>query len=83
MERALVEGREQVALCLPRAFALYSPGDTYETRTLRGWLASQAEGIAAKFDSRNGTARFHQLLARTKRLAHEVVPFPIDSPLQA
>lgn len=81
MEQALVEGRERVALCLPRAFALYSPGDTYELRTLRGWLASQAEGIAAKFDSRNGTGRFHQLLARTRRLAGEVVPFPIDSPL--
>ena len=81
MEQALVEGREQVVLSLPRTFALYSPGDTYETRTLRGWLASQAEGIAVKFDSRNGTDRFHQLLARAKRLGGEVVPFPIDSPL--
>ncbi|HEX5747548.1 MAG TPA: hypothetical protein VFZ09_14980 [Archangium sp.] len=83
LERAVVEGRERVVLSLPRAFALYSPGDTYETRTLRGWLASQAEGIAAKFDARNGTDRFHQLLARTKRLGGEGVPFPIDDSLPA
>jgi hypothetical protein len=77
MERALVEGRERVALSLPRTFTLYSPEGTYETRTLRGWLSSQAEGIAAKFDSRNGTDRFHQLLTRAKRLGAEVAPFPL------
>jgi hypothetical protein len=81
MERALVEGRARVVLSLPRTFTLYSPEGTYETRALRGWLASQAEGLAAKFDARNGTDRFHQLLARAKRLGGEVVPFPIDGPL--
>lgn len=80
LERALAEGRERVVLSLPRAFAMYSPEGTYETRTLRGWLASHAEGIAAKFDARNGTKRFHQLLARSRRLGEEVVPFPIDVP---
>ncbi|PTL78938.1 hypothetical protein [Vitiosangium sp. GDMCC 1.1324] len=83
MERALAEKRERVVLSLPRAFPLYSPGDAYETRALRGWLAAQAEGIAAKFDSRNGTDRFHKLLARSRRLGEEVVPFPIDAPLTA
>jgi hypothetical protein len=83
MERALAEGRERVVLALPRGFTLYSPEGTYETRTLRGWLASQAEGIAAKFDARNGTDRFHKLLARSRRLGEEVVPFPIDAALSA
>ena len=83
LERALAEGRERVVLSLPRTFTLYSPEGTYETRTLRGWLASQAEGIAAKFDARNGTKRFHQLLSRSRRLGEEVVPFPIDVPVSA
>lgn len=81
LERALAEGRERVVLSLPRTFTLYSPEGAYETRTLRGWLASQAEGIAAKFDARNGTKRFHGLLARSRRLGEEVVPFPIDVPV--
>ncbi|MFL5355416.1 hypothetical protein [Archangium sp.] len=81
LERALAEGHERVELSLPRTFTMYSPEGTYETRTLRGWLASQAEGIAAKFDARNGTKRFHQLLARSRRLGEEVVPFPIDVPV--
>jgi hypothetical protein len=81
MERALAEGRERVELALPRTFTLYSPEGTYETRTLRGWLSSQAEGIAARFDARNGTARFSQLLARARRLSEEAIPFPIDDPL--
>ncbi|QRK08987.1 hypothetical protein JQX13_02105 [Archangium violaceum] len=80
MERVLAEGRERVALSLPRTFPLYSPEGSYETRALRGWLASQAEGIAAKFDARNGTNRFHKLLARARRLNDEVVPFPIAAP---
>ncbi len=80
MERALVEGRERVALALPRAFPLHAPEGTYETRTLRGWLAAQAEGIAATFDTRNGTDHFRQLLARTRRLGNEVRPFPIEDP---
>jgi hypothetical protein len=81
MERALVEQRERVELSLPRGFALYSPDGMYETRTLRGWLAAQAEGIGAKFDARNGTDRFRQLLTRAKRLGDEAVSFPIDVPL--
>jgi hypothetical protein len=83
VERALVEGRERVELSLPRSFALYAPEGSYETRMLRGWLAAQSEAIAAKFDTRNGTARFRQLLERTRGLGNEVVPFPIDAPLSS
>ncbi|HEX8819174.1 MAG TPA: hypothetical protein VF794_04560 [Archangium sp.] len=81
LERALVEGRERVQLPLPLTFTLYVPEGAYETRTLRDWLAAQAEGIAAKFDTRNGTDRFHQLLTRAKHLGNEVVPFPIEASL--
>jgi hypothetical protein len=81
MNQALAEERERVELSLPRAFPLYAPEGPYETRTLRGWLATQAEGIAARFDARNGTDRFHGLLARARQLGEEVVPFPIDAPL--
>jgi len=81
MERALAESQERVDLALPRTFTLYSPEGTYETRTLRGWLTSQTESIAARFDARNGTDRFHKLLARARRLGNEVVPFAIDAPL--
>jgi hypothetical protein len=81
VERALGEGRERVELSLPRAFTLYSPEGSYETPTLRGWLAAQSEGIAAKFDARNGTNRFRQLVTRAKRLGNEVRPFPINAPL--
>jgi tetratricopeptide (TPR) repeat protein len=78
MERASVEARERVELALPRAFPLYSPEGTYETGVLRGWLATQTEGLATKFDARNGTDRFRQLLARTHRVASEARPLPID-----
>ena len=81
LERALADGRERVELSLPRAFTLYTPEGSYETRTLRGWLAAQSEGIAMKFDTRNGTERFRQLLARTKGLGNELVPFPIEDSL--
>lgn len=81
MEQALVEGRERVELSLPRTFTLYTPEGAYPVRTLRDWLASQAEGIAAKFDARNGTGHFHNLLTRSKHLRNEVVSFPIDASL--
>jgi hypothetical protein len=78
LERALVGGREREALALPRAFALHSSEGVYELRRVHGWLTAQTESLAARFDTRNGTDRFRQLLARTHRLAHEVRPYPMD-----
>ncbi|MET0406554.1 MAG: hypothetical protein ABW123_29320 [Cystobacter sp.] len=78
MERAEVESRERVELALPRAFPLYAPSGTYATASLRGWLLTQAEGLVTKFDARNGTDRFQRQLARTRALASEVRPLPID-----
>jgi tetratricopeptide (TPR) repeat protein len=78
LEQAVTLGREQVALPLPRTFPLYSAEGTYAVRTLRGWFAMQAEGIGTRFDTRNGTQRFHKLVARARGLGSEVVPFPIE-----
>lgn len=80
VEQALEAGREREELVLPRAFPLYAPEGTYALRALRDWVAAQAEGLAAKFDARNGTPRFQGLLSRTRRLREEVHPFPIPFP---
>ena len=81
LERARVEGREQVRLALPSTFPLYSPEGMYETPALHGWLTARAEEIATRFDARNGNGLFHRLLARTHDLGAEVKPFPIESAL--
>ncbi len=80
LERRLVEGEPRVTLALPRAFPLHAPEGVYDTRALRDWFAQQAETIAARFDTRNGTARFRGLLERTRALGAEARPFPIDVP---
>jgi hypothetical protein len=77
VEQALEVGREREELALPGAFPLYTPEGSYELRVLRGWLASQVENLAARFDARNGTSRFHALLTRSRRLREEVHPFPL------
>jgi len=78
LEQAVAQGRERVALPLPRTFPLHAAEGTYEVRTLRGWFALQAENLGARFDARNGTPRFHTLLERARGLGAEVVPFPIE-----
>ena len=79
LERALARGFTRQALALPRAFALHDPEGLYDLKALHGWLAAQTDTIAARFDTRNGTDRFRQLLARTHRLADEVRAWPIDA----
>ncbi len=73
------EGRNEVSLRLPQAFPLFEPEGTYATRTLLEWVDSQAQGLATKFDARNGTPRFQKLLERGRHLVNEVRPFSIDA----
>lgn len=75
----LERGREQVSLRLPRACPLFEPEGTYATRALADWVDAQARDIATRFDTRNGTPRFHKLLERNRVLASEVRPFPLDA----
>ncbi|XXF79441.1 hypothetical protein P2318_06725 [Myxococcaceae bacterium GXIMD 01537] len=74
---AVREGRERVSLNLPRTFPLFHPEGSYATRDLLAWVDAEARGIAARFDARNGTPRFHGLLERGRKLLDEVRPFPI------
>ncbi|NBD07796.1 hypothetical protein [Corallococcus silvisoli] len=76
--QVVAEGREEVSLRLPRAFALHAADGGYATRALKDWMATQARDIAARFDARNGTQRFSALLARSEALAKEVRLFPLD-----
>ena len=61
------------------ACPLFQPEGTYETRALLEWVEAQAQGIAAKFDARNGTPKYQKLLERGRSLVNEVRPFPIDA----
>lgn len=79
LELARGDGRNEVSLRLPQAFPLFEPEGTYETRALLDWVDSQAQGIAAKFDARNGTPKFQKLLERGRSLVNEVRPFPIEA----
>ncbi|RKH44351.1 hypothetical protein [Corallococcus llansteffanensis] len=72
------EGRDEVSLRLPKAFPLHAVDGGYATRALQDWMETQARDIAARFDARNGTARFTGLLARNEVLAKEARPFPLD-----
>ncbi|RKG90726.1 hypothetical protein [Corallococcus terminator] len=72
------DGREEVSLRLPKAFPLHAVDGGYATRALRDWMETQARDIAARFDARNGTARFMELLARNEVLAKEARLFPLD-----
>jgi tetratricopeptide (TPR) repeat protein len=75
--RLVAEGRDTVSLKLPKAFPLYQSEGTYSVRELHGWVETQAQEIAARFDTRNGTDRFQKLLERTRSLGRDVYPFPI------
>jgi tetratricopeptide (TPR) repeat protein len=77
-ERLQEEDRETVSLRLPKGFPLHQPQGAYDTRALLGWVKAQAQDIAARFDARNGTARFQKLLARTAGLSKEVSPHPLS-----
>jgi hypothetical protein len=79
LELVRQDGREQVSLRPPRAFPLFQPGGTYETRALLEWMETQAREAAARFDARNGTPRFQKLLERSRALVNEVRPFPVDA----
>ncbi|WP_371878320.1 hypothetical protein [Corallococcus exiguus] len=76
--QVVADGRDEVSLRLPRAFALHAVDGGYGTRALKDWLESQARDIAARFDARNGTKRFTGLLARNEVLAKEARLFPLD-----
>ncbi|HYH98775.1 hypothetical protein [Hyalangium sp.] len=80
LSRLVAEGRDTVSLQLPKAFALHQRQSTYAVRELHGWVETQAQEIAARFDTRNDTDRFQKLLERTRGLSRDVHPFPIDVP---
>ncbi|SEK29744.1 hypothetical protein SAMN05444354_101217 [Stigmatella aurantiaca] len=73
------EGRETVSLRLPKGFALHQAQGTYDTQAVLGWVKAQAQGLAARFDARNGTSRFQALLERTAQLSKEVAPCPLPT----
>ncbi|WP_224366063.1 hypothetical protein [Hyalangium versicolor] len=79
LARVVASGRGTVSLRLPKAFPLHQGKGTYETRDLHSWVKTQAQEIAARFDTRNGTDRFQQLLERPQQLERDVSPFPIET----
>lgn len=79
LSRLVAAGRDTASLRLPKAFPLHQRQDTYDTRELHGWASTQAQEIAARFDTRNGTDRFQKLLERTRALEKDVSPFPIET----
>ncbi len=78
LSRVVSGGRDTVSLRLPKAFPLHQAKGAYASRELHGWVQSQANEIAARFDTRNGTGHFQRLLERTRGLEKDVSPFPID-----
>lgn len=79
LSRLVAQGRDTVSLRVPKAFPLHQREGSYPSRELQGWVETQAQEIAARFDTRNDTDRFQKLLERTRSLHREVYPFPIDA----
>jgi tetratricopeptide (TPR) repeat protein len=79
LSRVVAEGRGTLSLRLPKAFPLYQRQGTYAAGELHGWVETQAQEIAGRFDTRNGTDRFQKLLERTRRLDRDVHPFTLDA----
>ncbi|HJT77297.1 MAG TPA: hypothetical protein VJ739_08850 [Gemmataceae bacterium] len=77
-ERLRDAGRAAVRLRLPRAFPLYEDGGRYETAVLLAWLEGALQGLAARFDARNGNDSFRRRLAENRRLKEQVIPFPVS-----
>lgn len=55
-------GNEKLMLKLPHSFPLYNDGNEYETQKLRDYFADIAKDIADKFDERNGSSYYNDLL---------------------
>ncbi len=79
LSRLVAQGRDTVSLRLPKAFPLHQSQGSYIPRELLGWVETQAQEIAARFDTRNGTDRFQRLLERTRSLDRDVHPYPIQA----
>jgi tetratricopeptide (TPR) repeat protein len=79
LARLVSQGHDTVSLRLPKAFPLHQRDGAYTSRDLHGWVETQAQEIAARFDTRNGTDRFQKLLERTRSLDRDVHPFPIQA----
>jgi tetratricopeptide (TPR) repeat protein len=79
LSRLVAQGHHTVSLRLPKAFPLHQRQGSYTARDLHGWVETQAQEIAARFDTRNGTDRFQKLLEHTRSLDRDVHPFPINA----
>ena len=79
LARLVGQGHGTVSLRLPKAFPLHQRQGSYASHELHGWVETQAQEIAARFDTRNGTDRFQKLLERMRSLDRDVFPFSIDA----
>ncbi|MCK8502573.1 hypothetical protein VZQ01_11760 [Myxococcus faecalis] len=79
LERVLAAGdRDVVSLRLTKSFPEHRADGGYEVKALHAWMRQQAQAIATRFDTRNGTDRYARRLARIQRLTEEVREFPLD-----
>jgi hypothetical protein len=72
------EGHEVLTLRLPYGFALHQADCLYATARLQQWAEGEAADIAQRFDARNGTSRYAQLLVRTLERTKDARPFPLE-----
>lgn len=77
LERLRASGKESVGVRLPEGFDACRTNGAYGVAALEEWFTRAAEGLARRFDARNGNDTYARQLARNRRLKELVVPFPV------
>lgn len=77
LERVAVAGLNP-KVRVPVGHVLSPDGKGVPADALQAWVATEAAGLAARFDARNGTDAFARGLAKRERLHRQVKPFPLD-----
>jgi len=73
----LTEREELLELTMPKSFPLYAEAGNYDSARLGAWFKHKTEGIARRFDERNGTDFFMRTITDTPALKKLVAPCPL------
>lgn len=71
-------GKSSLRLRQGPTFPIYQETGRYETAALTAWLDRELEGLAARFDARNGNDCFCRRIAENLQLRDFARPCPLD-----
>jgi tetratricopeptide (TPR) repeat protein len=75
----LAERERPLKLSMPRSFPLYEEEGNYNSARLAVWFRQKTEGIARRFDERNGTDFFVRTTTATPSLKSLRTSFPLGN----